>query len=138
MASTPPARNAKQTTTADHSIGMRIAELRIAKGISQAALGQAIGVSFQQVQKYERGLNRVGAARLQSIAGLLNVPVSTFLPDQAGAVRAEDTSLSLLRAPEALELVQAFSSITDAQIRRDVLSIVKSAARLHAPDCDVS
>ncbi|WP_238296819.1 helix-turn-helix domain-containing protein [Methylobacterium soli] len=120
----------KQTTTTDHSIGSRIAELRLAKGLSQAALGQAIGVSFQQVQKYERGLNRVGAARLQSIAGLLNVPVSTLLPAQAGGVREEDTNLSLLRAPEALELIQVFSSITDEQLRYDVLSIVKSAARL--------
>jgi transcriptional regulator with XRE-family HTH domain len=133
MPAQTPSRNAKQTTTADHSIGTRIAELRIAKGISQATLGQAIGVSFQQVQKYERGLNRVGAARLQSIAALLNVPVSAFLPDQVGFARADETSLSFLQAPEALELVQAFSSITDDQVRRDVLSIVKSAARLHAP-----
>ncbi|KAB1071219.1 helix-turn-helix transcriptional regulator [Methylobacterium planeticum] len=128
----PPTRTTKQATTADHSIGTRIAEIRIAKGISQSALGQAIGVSFQQVQKYEKGLNRVGAVRLQSIAALLNVPVSTFLPDDGVAVKNEEESLSLLRAPEALELVKAFSSITDVQIRRDVLSIVRSAARLYS------
>ncbi|GJE44493.1 helix-turn-helix domain-containing protein [Methylobacterium soli] len=132
MAPPLPARNAKQTTTADHSIGTRIAELRVAKGMSQATLGQAIGVSFQQVQKYERGLNRVGAARLQSIATLLSVPVSAFLPEQAGLTRAEESHLGFLKAPEALELVQAFSSITDEQLRRDVLAIVKTAARLHA------
>jgi transcriptional regulator with XRE-family HTH domain len=121
----------KQATEADQSIGSRIAALRIAQGISQTALGNAIGVSFQQVQKYEAGRNRVGAGRLQAIADLLSVPVSTFFTEQSEAAEDAEPNLSFLRVPGALDLVKAYGRIEDDQVRRDVLSLVKSAARLY-------
>jgi transcriptional regulator with XRE-family HTH domain len=65
----------KLATDADRTIGSLIASLRKAQGLSQTALGHALGVSFQQVQKYEKGRNRIGAGRLQAIADLLHVPV---------------------------------------------------------------
>ena len=68
----------KITTDGDRSIGSRIAAYRTAQRLNQTALGQALGVTFQQVQKYEKGRNRVGAARLQAIADFLGVSVSTF------------------------------------------------------------
>ncbi|MCJ2058965.1 helix-turn-helix domain-containing protein, partial [Methylobacterium sp. J-048] len=74
----------KQATEADREIGSRIAAVRAAQGLSQTALGHAIGVSFQQVQKYEKGRNRIGASRLQRIADQLKVPVETFFASSQG------------------------------------------------------
>ncbi|MCJ2113301.1 helix-turn-helix domain-containing protein, partial [Methylobacterium sp. E-025] len=78
-----PIHAPKLATSGDRSIGSRIAAYLTAQGLSQTALGQAPGVTFQQVQKYEKGRNRVVAARLQAIADLLGVPVSTFFDDPA-------------------------------------------------------
>lgn len=122
----------KKPTEADHSVGSRIALLRTARGMSQTALGQALGVSFQQVQKYEKGRNRVGAGRLQTIADHLGVPVSSFFEDETDEGRPldESASLSFLGLAGAAELLRAYAAISDAQMRRDVLAVVKSAARL--------
>ncbi|MGU3538431.1 helix-turn-helix domain-containing protein [Methylobacterium sp. A54F] len=122
----------KQTTHADHSIGTRIAALRISRGVSQTALGTAIGVSFQQVQKYESGRNRVGAGRLQAIADLLEVPIATFFDEDESEASDHGEALIGLRAAGALDLVKAYSAIRDDQVRREVLALVKSAARLEA------
>ena len=118
----------KQTTEIDHGVGSRIAFLRTANGLSQSALASALGVSFQQVQKYETGKNRVGAGRLQVIAERLGVPVSSFFEpdDQAEA----DGSPTLLRISGAVELLRAYNAIADEQMRRDVIALVKAAARI--------
>lgn len=118
----------KQTTEIDHGVGSRIAFLRTANGLSQSALASALGVSFQQVQKYETGKNRVGAGRLQAIAERLGVPVSSFFePDQQSEA---DGSPMLLRVAGAVELLRAYNAIGDEQMRRDVLAFVRSAARI--------
>ncbi len=89
----------KSATEADRTIGGRVATLRIAQGLSQTALGDAIGVSFQQVQKYEKGCNRISAGRLQIIADLLKVPVETFFADRlTGGSRRERRSIVLRRS----------------------------------------
>ena len=83
----------KDFTVIDHVVGTRIAALRKTRGLSQTALGEAVGVTFQQIQKYEMGMNRVGAGRLQLIAKFLDVPVSVLFSDdeetdeQVGAFR---------------------------------------------------
>ena len=120
----------KLTTDGDRSIGSRIAAYRTAQGLSQTALGQALGVTFQQVQKYEKGRNRVGAARLQAIADFLGVPVSTFFDDPAESADGKETIQNLLQDPDVMELVQTFAIISDKVTRRSVLSIVKAAASL--------
>lgn len=120
----------KVTTDADRVIGGRIAALRAAQGLSQTVLGQALGVSFQQVQKYEKGRNRIGVGRLQAIADVLNVSVETFF---AGQPRSEDdgaVATTFFNDPKVMELVMAFNSISDATTRASVLSIVKAAASL--------
>ncbi|SDM71901.1 Transcriptional regulator, contains XRE-family HTH domain [Methylobacterium phyllostachyos] len=123
-----PSPKPKQTTAIDHGVGSRIAFLRAANGLSQSALASALGVSFQQVQKYETGKNRVGAGRLQAIAERLGVPVSSFFePEPASAT---ENGPSLLRISGAVELLRAYNQIGDDQMRRDVLSLVKSAARI--------
>jgi transcriptional regulator with XRE-family HTH domain len=120
----------KQTTEVDRLVGVRITALRKAKGLSQTALGNAVGVTFQQVQKYEKGQNRVGAGRLREIARLLEVPVSAFFEEQGGAENGDDNVFGFLSAQGAIELLRAYVQIDDDQLRREVLAIVRSAARL--------
>ena len=121
----------KQTTDVDRLVGLRITALRKARGLSQTALGTAVGVTFQQVQKYEKGQNRVGAGRLREIARLLEVPVAAFFEEEDGVGGSEQSDVfGFLRAHGAVEVLRAFATIEDDQLRRDVLAIVRSAARL--------
>ena len=121
----------KRATEQDRLVGERIVALRKARGLSQAALGAAVGVTFQQVQKYERGTNRVGAGRLQEIARLLEVPVSAFLDEGNGAAGDMQADVfGFLRIHGAIDLLRAFATIEDDQLRREVLAIVRSASRL--------
>ncbi|WP_342111307.1 helix-turn-helix transcriptional regulator [Methylobacterium sp. SI9] len=118
----------KQATEADRTIGSRLAALRSAQGLSQTALGAAIGVSFQQVQKYEKGRNRIGAGRLRAIADLLPVPVETFFLCEPTSVAGLGDVQAFFDDPQLMELVAAYRDITDEGIRSSVLSIVKTAA----------
>jgi transcriptional regulator with XRE-family HTH domain len=121
----------KAATDLDRAVGLRITAHRKAKGLSQTALGQAIGVTFQQVQKYEKGANRVGASRLQAIAQALHVPLSALFADEGGGEPdASGQVLTLLAEAGAMSLLQAYAAIEDAQLRRDVLAIVHSMARI--------
>ena len=121
----------KDATGTDQIIGGRIAELRKAKGLSQTALGTALGVSFQQVQKYEKGVNRVGAGRLQVIAKFLDVPVAILFSDDTVA-KEQTGAFEFLSLPGAVELLKAFAAIEDAQLRREVLTLARTAARMRA------
>jgi transcriptional regulator with XRE-family HTH domain len=125
-----PALMPKQTTDVDRLVGLRITALRKARGLSQTALGTAVGVTFQQVQKYEKGQNRVGAGRLREIARLLEVPVSAFFEDSNNPESPQEDVFGFLNAQGAVELLRAYTQITDDQMRRDVLALVRSAARL--------
>jgi transcriptional regulator with XRE-family HTH domain len=124
------ANSPKLTTDADRTIGGLVASLRKAQGLSQTALGHALGVSFQQVQKYEKGRNRIGAGRLQAIADVLHVPVETFFVGPSSAGDEEPGSRTFFEDPQVMELVMAFTSIDDATTRASVLSIVKMASTL--------
>ncbi|MCJ2116500.1 helix-turn-helix domain-containing protein [Methylobacterium sp. J-001] len=120
----------KLATEADREIGSRIAAVRAAQGLSQTALGQAIGVSFQQVQKYEKGRNRIGASRLQRIADQLKVPVETFFAGSQGNDDREAVISAVFNDPKVVELVLAFTGLADETTRDSVLSIVKTAATM--------
>jgi transcriptional regulator with XRE-family HTH domain len=108
-------------------------------GLSQEKLAEAIGLTFQQVQKYERGANRIGASRLYELSRVLDVPVSFFFdnsdPVRAPAVGgfaeppAETFEFDPLRKPETLELVQAYFTIEDAAVRRRLLDLAKALAK---------
>jgi transcriptional regulator with XRE-family HTH domain len=119
----------------DIHVGRRIKLRRTMLGMSQGKLGDALGITFQQVQKYEKGGNRVGASRLQNIASILNVPVSYFFegapgdsntnePDTVGTASVID----FLSSPEALKLNRAFVKIEDPKVRRKIIDLVKSLA----------
>ena len=123
----------KQTTDVDRLVGLRITALRKARGLSQTALGTAVGVTFQQVQKYEKGQNRVGAGRLREIARLLEVPVSAFFEEEDGADGVNGKSpdvFGFLSAHGAIEMLRAYASIEDDDLRRDILALVRTAARM--------
>ncbi len=121
----------KQTTDVDRLVGLRITALRKARGLSQTALGTAVGVTFQQVQKYEKGQNRVGAGRLREIARLLEVPVSAFFEEneEAEAGKPQTDVFGFLSTQGAIELLRAYAAIEDEDLRRDVLAIVRTASR---------
>lgn len=105
----------------DIEVGRRIRERRIALGMSQTELGRLAGVKFQQIQKYETGMNRVSASRLWDISYALSVPVSFFFEGLEGGVeRDNDHALpdDILADKEALELVRSYYAIPENQRRR--------------------
>ena len=110
----------------DIELGKRIRLRRVEQKISQAELGDQLGVSFQQVQKYEKGVNRVGAARLQQIATALDVPV-TFFYDGDGKAR-EVESLLFLDSSFSLRLLRAYSKIKDQTVQRQLVSLMELIA----------
>ena len=116
----------------DGMVGRSIRVHRLAAGMSQTELGQKIGVTFQQVQKYEKGTNRVGAGRLTRIAQVLGVSVSTLFQtgDASDDARAPkgDSPLNLLAEPHALRLLQAFAEITDRKSRLALVALVEAVA----------
>ena len=121
----------KAATDIDLAVGTRIAALRKVKGLSQTALGNVLGVTFQQIQKYEKGQNRIGAGRLQEVAKFFEVPVSSLFGDDAEATTQSDT-FALLQLPGAVELLKAFVTIKNAELRCNVLAIANTAARIGA------
>jgi transcriptional regulator with XRE-family HTH domain len=105
-------------------------------GLSRASLGEAIGLTFQQVRKYERGANRIGASRLHKLSQVLDVPVSFFF-DDTDPVRAPATGgfaeppdeafeSDPLRKPETIELVRAYCAIKNATVRQRFCELVKA------------
>jgi transcriptional regulator with XRE-family HTH domain len=113
----------KTASEADLAIGARIAAVRSAQGMSQTTLAQAIGISFQQVQKYEKGRNRVASGRLRAIADKLGITVEELVGSSSPAV-------SFMEDPEAMELLVAFKRILDPAMREKVLAIVRSVAAI--------
>lgn len=107
----------KRATATDVAVGQRIRTFRKAAGLSQTELANQIGVTFQQVQKYENGRNRVGAGRLTQIANALNLPITNLFDDRAGKPikgPSTDSSLNeLMTEPRAYKLLKEFSRIPD-------------------------
>jgi transcriptional regulator with XRE-family HTH domain len=107
-------------------MGRKIRLRRIEQGISQSDLGARLGVSFQQIQKYEKGVNRVGASRLQQIATALDVPV-TFFYDGDGETK-EVESLLFLDGAFGLRLLRAYCRIRDQAVRHQMVSLMEAVA----------
>jgi transcriptional regulator with XRE-family HTH domain len=122
----------------DVHVGGRVRLRRTMLGMSQEKLGAAISLTFQQVQKYERGANRIGASRLFELSRVLDVPVSFFFDDMAAGLpyasghAAEDGEtfdLDPMAKRETLELVRAYYRITDPGVRKKVFELAKALAR---------
>ncbi|WP_456779735.1 helix-turn-helix domain-containing protein [Bradyrhizobium sp. USDA 3315] len=116
----------RSTGKPDIELGKRIRLRRVEQKISQSELGDKLGVSFQQVQKYEKGVNRVGAARLQQISTALDVPVNFFY-DGDNKTREVD-SLLFLDSAFSLRLLRAYSQIKDVTVQRQLVSLMESIA----------
>ena len=133
----------KAPNPVDKYVGSRVRMRRIMLGMSQEKLGEALGLTFQQVQKYEKGTNRVGASRIQQISEILQVPVSfLFEGGPSGTTNAggftEGTSPAyvsdFLATSEGLALTRAFTRITDAKMRRSIVDLVEQIATREGPD----
>ena len=122
----------KRAQKIDKVIGRNIRIHRLAKKMSQTELGDQLGVSFQQVQKYENGTNRVGSGRLYQIAAILGLHVSTFFNGGESGDRERSTDsglLDLLAEPQSVRLIRAFSKITDTTVRRSLVQLTEKFAK---------
>jgi transcriptional regulator with XRE-family HTH domain len=121
----------------DVHVGSRVRLRRNMLGLSQEKLGEALGLTFQQIQKYERGVNRIGASRLMEIARVLDVPIAFFY-DDTDPVRAppipkdldeaanRDPARDYLAREDAAELVASYYAIKDERLRRDLFDLIKA------------
>lgn len=120
----------------DRVVGQRIRWRRRELKLTQERLGEILELTFQQVQKYEKGVNRVSAGRLYEIAGVLGVPISYFFEgaeefleaEQAEFAEDEDEPHAPVMTPETLELIAAFQKIEDISLRKSLLNTVRAAA----------
>lgn len=124
----------------DVHVGSRVRLRRTLLGMSQEKLGEALGLTFQQVQKYERGVNRIGASRLFDLSRVLDVPIGFFFDDMQGVPGGRATRAAVagfaepqdgfdddtLHRRETLELVRAYYRITDPSIRKRVFDLIKT------------
>ena len=123
----------------DVHVGVRVRQRRTLLGMSQTTLGDALGLTFQQVQKYERGMNRIGASRLFELSRVLDVPVEYFFEEMPTAVAASSPAkkrgrpkkpvryeLGPMAKRETLQLVRAYYKIKDAEIRKHLFEMTKA------------
>ena len=110
----------------DDELGRRIRLRRVELEISQSELVDKLGVSFQQIQKYEKGLNRVGAHRLQQTATALDVPITFFYDGDSKSREVE--SLLFLDGSFSLRLLRAYTKIKDQAVQRQLVSLIESIA----------
>ncbi|MEX4006475.1 helix-turn-helix domain-containing protein [Neoaquamicrobium sediminum] len=128
--------NKKKPNPIDIHVGGRIRLRRNMLGLSQEKLGESLGITFQQIQKYEKGTNRVGASRLQAIASILEVPVAFFFEDAPGGPGAGGLSeesqttyvVDFLSSTEGLRLNRAFVRISDPKVRTKIIDLVRALA----------
>lgn len=134
-------RGTRRANPIDVHVGSRVRLRRMILGMSQEKLGEHLGLTFQQVQKYEKGVNRIGASRLFDLANVLGVPVQFFY-DEAPELSSAPTSphvglaeppgenyvIDFLSTREGLELNKAFAKVSDPNVRRAVVEMVRAIA----------
>lgn len=126
----------KKPNPVDAHVGSRVRLRRMLLGMSQERLGDSMGLTFQQIQKYEKGMNRIGASRLFQIGKILGVPVQFFFeeapqidgPTAKGMAEPESETfiLEFLNSREGLELNRAFVKINDAKVRKSIVDLVRA------------
>ena len=124
----------KETNLVDRHVGSRVRMRRLMLGLSQTQLGDALGLTFQQVQKYEKGTNRISASKLQHICQILQVPVAFFFEGAPGGVGGTTESPSyvneFLATSDGVALTKAFTRIENTKLRRLIVGIVEDCAKL--------
>lgn len=148
---TAPEKQLVRPRPVDAHVGSRVRLRRTMLGMSQEKLGNAIGLTFQQVQKYERGTNRIGSSRLYELSKVLDVPVSFFFDDMPPEIEAtvgvhkpinfgEDGPVyeaDTLAKRETLELVRAYYKIRSPKVRKRIFELTKSIARAEETEDEV-
>ena len=125
----------------DRHVGNRVRMRRLLVGMSQEKMGDLLGITFQQVQKYEKGSNRISASRLYQIARILGVPIQFLFdelqpekPDDGfGESQGADFISGTLQSPEGIQLARSFSEITDPEKRKLLLGIARVVAETKKP-----
>ncbi|MET3589775.1 transcriptional regulator with XRE-family HTH domain [Bartonella silvatica] len=122
----------KKPDPIDIYVGTRIRLRRNILGLTQEKLGEKLGITFQQVQKYEKGTNRIGASRLQAIAEIMDVPVSYFFDKNLntqlgdGFAESDNDFMDFCSSSEGIQLMRAFTNISDAKVRRKIIDLAKA------------
>lgn len=131
---------AKQATAVDTHIAKLVRMHRLRMGLSQAQLAEALGITFQQIQKYEKGANRICAGRLFEIAQLLQIPIEALFPraemdrDPSGSGRKNDAVMDALLTADGLRLCSAFLRIDNPNLRRKIIAFVEDVGGSGAGD----
>jgi transcriptional regulator with XRE-family HTH domain len=120
----------------DLEVGMNLRQLRLARNHSQSALADALGLTFQQIQKYERGTNRMSASMLVKAARFLGVRAVDLLPPDDSAGPAADFIQRFVEVRGAADIVNAYCAVENPALRRAVLQFVRVMARTGAPSSD--
>lgn len=128
----------KKPNPIDVHVGKRVRLRRTMLGLSQEKLGDSLGITFQQIQKYEKGSNRIGASRLQQLSEILKTPISFFFEEVPGSEKAAIEGMSEADSPnyivdflstsEGLQLYKAFANIKDPKVRKKIIDLVRSLA----------
>jgi len=135
----PDQRGARRANPIDVHVGSRVRLRRMLLGMSQEKLGEHLGLTFQQIQKYEKGINRIGASRLFDLSQVLGVPVQYFYEElpvrdgEAGAAGltdrpSENYAVEFLGSREGLELNKAFARVGDLRVRRSIVELIRALA----------
>ena len=121
-------QGSRKTDAYDREVGLRGRTLRLTRRMSQSDLGERLGITFQQVQKYENGANRIGAGRLQRIAEIFEVPIAALFGASRREGRGGVDPFEGLRTPGAVQLLEAYGRIGDRTIRRKFLRFAEQVA----------
>jgi transcriptional regulator with XRE-family HTH domain len=121
-------QGSRKTNPYDREIALRVRTLRLSRRMSQNDVGERLGITFQQVQKYENAANRIGAGRLQRIAEIFEVPVAALFGASRREGRAGADPFEGLRTPGAVQLLEAYGRIGDRVIRRAFLRLAEQVA----------
>jgi transcriptional regulator with XRE-family HTH domain len=119
----------RRSSSVDHEIGRRVRLRRLDVGLSQTDLANALGLTFQQVQKYEKGANRISAGRLKDIARKLEVPMSYFYDEAVGSSPQSQSAFKFLDNAYSLRLIRSFARIKDRQVQQRIVEIVERLAK---------
>jgi transcriptional regulator with XRE-family HTH domain len=132
---------AKTPHPVDVHVGQRIRMRRVQREMSAIALGGAIGLTFQQIQKYETGVNRIGASRILEICNVLKIPISFVFEGSPGLTRFENSPpqyfVDFMDSAEGPPLVAAFCKIVDPELRRSIVRMIKSVSMQFQASDDV-
>lgn len=122
----------RSTTTIDRKLGQRVRTRRLEIGMSQERLAELLGVTFQQVQKYEKGVNRIAASRLLGISVALDKPIGDFFEGMAGAVVCDDGRANqiadAMATPEGVRLASTFARIKNRKTRQRIVDLAAAVA----------